>query len=174
MSGVFTLDRATLFGGSGWDRGAALSLLPNGAVLVAGATASADLPLANPIQPAYGGGPSDAFLAQFTPDLSRLTASTYYGGSSDDEATTVTTDLLGNIFLAGWTSSSDFPVKNALQSQFGGGPDDGFLLHFDTDGSLHQATYFGGSGSDRALGLYAPGGLGGEHRHSLICHCHRH
>ena len=40
----------------------------------------------------------------------------------------------------------------------GGGPDDGFVAHYDLAGSLQDATYFGGSGADHLLGLTALGG----------------
>ena len=158
MSGGWTLLGSTLFGGSGTDRGIGVAMstpydIPS--VVLAGVTSSRDLPLLNAVQPAYGGGSSDAFLAQFTRDLSQLISCTYIGGSGTDEPTSVAADVLGNIFLAGWTSSSDFPVRNAFQSTYGGGPDDGFLVHFDPDGTVQQATYFGGSQSDRILNVVA-------------------
>jgi Beta-propeller repeat len=158
VGSIVTLPGSTLFGGSGFDLGVGLALFGNSNVALAGVTSSADLPVQNPAQGSYGGGASDAFVAQFTPDLSQLTSSTYFGGAAADEATSIAADSFGNIFVAGWTASQDLPVQNALQPNFAGGPDDGFLLHFDIDGTVHQATYFGGSGSDRILGLVAPGG----------------
>ncbi|HEY7689486.1 MAG TPA: SBBP repeat-containing protein, partial [Dongiaceae bacterium] len=56
---------ATYLGGSGADSARALALDANGAVYLAGASASADLPAAQPVQPVHGGD-ADAFLAQFT------------------------------------------------------------------------------------------------------------
>jgi hypothetical protein len=149
------LQAGTLFGGSGTDRITQITTTNSlsGSILVSGATSSTDLPTVNPLQGSYGGGASDGFFAQFSNDLTKLTGSTYLGGSGADEATAISTDFLNNIFIAGWTASQDFPVSNALQPQYGGGPDDGFLVHFESDGSLHQATFFGGSGSDRILGL---------------------
>ena len=55
--------------------------------------------------------------------------------------------------MAGWTASQDLPVQNAVQSQFGGGPDDGFLAHLLGDRTLYASTYYGGSGSDRVYGM---------------------
>src|SRR5439155_17440052 len=54
------------FGGSGDDRIAALALMPNGNVAVAGTTSSSDLTLPGAVQSAYGGGVADAFVAQFS------------------------------------------------------------------------------------------------------------
>jgi hypothetical protein len=145
---------STLLGGSGADRGTALTFQNNNLV-IAGVTSSTDLPVANAVQSAYGGGASDIFLAHLTPDLSQLRSLTYYGGSGSEEASSVAGDGVGHLYAAGWTSSTDFPVRNALQASYGGGPDDGFLLDFDQDESLYAATYFGGSGSDRILGVTA-------------------
>jgi hypothetical protein len=151
--GGTTLAASTLFGGSGSDRGVAATILSNGNVAVAGVTSSTDLPLLDPTQKAYGGGASDAFVTQFTDDLSALVSSTYIGGSESDEATSIVSAVPNTIFVGGWTASQNFPTKNALQPKYGGGPDDGFLVHFDDDGSIYEATVFGGSGSDRVLGL---------------------
>src|SRR5271157_1646968 len=156
QNSAFQITASTLLGGSQADRGVAVALNAAGNLVVAGTTSSPDLPVtAGAAQPAYGGGASDVFVAQFPPDLSQLVSLTYYGGSSAEEATAVAADPFGSVYVGGWTSSLDFPTKNAVQPTYGGGPDDGFLLHFDGDGSLFEATYFGGSGSDRIYGLYA-------------------
>src|SRR5579864_2902639 len=155
-----TLAASTLFGGGGADRGVALSILPSGNVAVAGVTSSTDLPVLKATQKAYGGGASDGFVAQFAPDLSTLIASTYVGGSGADEATSIDRAFPNTIFVGGWTDSLDFPVVNALQPHYGGGPDDGFLVHFADDGSIFEATYYGGSGSDRVLGVTAVSSAG--------------
>jgi hypothetical protein len=144
---------AILFGGSGTDRASACTVLNDGTLLVAGQTTSTDLPVQNAAQAAYGGGASDGFLAMFAPDLSALNYATYIGGSGDDQAASVAADPVGGIFVSGWTSSMDFPVQNAFQPQYGGGPDDGFLVHYDLSGNLQDSTFFGGSGSDHILFL---------------------
>ncbi|HXS93824.1 MAG TPA: hypothetical protein VN736_04410 [Candidatus Limnocylindrales bacterium] len=146
-----------LFGGSGAERGTALCRTVT-SILLAGTTSSTDLPTRNAAQPNYGGGASDGFLAVFATDLSSVTLATYIGGSGAEQPSSVATDFGTGIFVAGWTSSPDFPVVNPLQANFGGGADDGFVSHYDLNGSLLDATYFGGSGSDRILGLQAFGG----------------
>ena len=151
---------STLFGGSGADRGTQAAQLFNGNVVLGGVTSSANLPVTNAVQPVYGGGTSDAFLTLFTPDLSRVVSSTFYGGSGFEELTALVTDSQGNLYAGGFTSSPDFPVKNAVQKSFGGGLDDGFLLHFDDASVLQQATYLGGSGSDQLRSLISDSQLG--------------
>ena len=150
-----TLTASTLFGGSGSDRGTAITILPDGNLAVGGVTSSTDLPLLKATQKTYGGGASDGFLAQFAPDLSKLIASTYIGGSEADEVTSITAAYPNTIFVGGWTESSNFPVVNAIQPTYGGGSSDGFLVHFNDDGSIYEATYYGGSGADQVLGVTA-------------------
>jgi len=74
-----------------------------------------------------------------------LSYSTYLGGGAQDEATSIAVDSSGNMYIAGWTYSSDFPVENGFQ-----GNAQGFLNAFVTklspDGSsLVYSTYLGGS-----------------------------
>jgi hypothetical protein len=155
-----TIAASTYFGGGGKDRGVQLGLAGDGSLMLAGVTSSSDLPVMNAAQATYGGGASDGFLAMFAPDLSAEKYATYIGGSGADETTSLATDGYGpgaGIYVGGWTASSDFPAKNAVQPQFGGGPDDGFVAHFDAMGSVLEATYFGGSGSDRVLSVSALG-----------------
>ncbi|HEX3747490.1 MAG TPA: SBBP repeat-containing protein [Bryobacteraceae bacterium] len=94
---------------------------------------------------------------------------TYLGGSSQDGGTALTTDSQGNIYVAGYTYSADFPVtqgaaqtKNAgpttpsvytaLGAPFGlsyvapGG--DAFVAKFTPDGTLLFSTLLGGSGEE--------------------------
>lgn len=147
---------SVLYGGNGTDRAAGVAVLGNGPVVIAGATSSTDLPLANPAQATFGGGASDGFVAEFSADLSQMTYASYWGGSAADEATSASgSPSVGEVFIGGWTASPDFPVSNAVQSSYGGGPDDGFLVHYDPDGKVYEATFLGGSGSDRVLGVSA-------------------
>jgi len=64
-----------------------------------------------------------AFLAKLTPDFSALGYSTYFGGSSGSSAGGAAADSAGNLYGVGSTSSTDFPVHNAFQANYGGGGD---------------------------------------------------
>jgi len=97
----------------------AIALDPAGNVVVAGGTRASDFSMVNPTQ-ASSGGKADAFAAVIAADGSRLTYSTYFGGSQDDGALAVTTDTQGNVILAGQTwSYSDFPVPGGVQPPAG-------------------------------------------------------
>ena len=101
--GVFTTQN--------WIDGIALDAAGN--VVVAGATRSNDFQMANPSQPSSAGR-ADAFAAVISADGSRLTYSTYVGGSGDDGALAVAADPQGNVIVAGQTWSFDFPVPGGV------------------------------------------------------------
>jgi hypothetical protein len=86
------------------------------AIYVAGAAPTNPLfPLVNPVQSAGGGG-EDAFVTVFAPVTREVIFSSYIGGSGDDAATGIALDPQGNIYIAGSTTSGDFPTKDAYQS----------------------------------------------------------
>ena len=98
----------------------AIALDAAGNMVVAGGTRSNDFPLANPAQPSNG-GKTDAFAAVLSADGSRLTYSTYLGGSLDDGALAVAADAQGNVIVAGQTWSGDFPVTGGAHPPAGQG-----------------------------------------------------
>ena len=61
-------------------------------------------------------------------------------------------DSFGNSYITGFTSSNNFPTKNAFNSTYGGS-DDVFLAKFDSSGHLLFSTFFGGSGFDYGTGI---------------------
>src|SRR5260370_25729139 len=78
---------------------------------------------------------------------SGLGFSTYLGGGSNDYAYAVAVDHTGNTYVAGLTTSINFPTtKGALQPRFGGGNTDAFVAKFDANGALLYSTYLGGKG----------------------------
>ena len=77
-----------------------------------------------------------------------LVYSTYLGGDNQEEGygIAVASDT-GAAFVTGFTYSSNFPVKNALQPVKAGGSD-AFLAELSAAGDQFQfATYLGGSGA---------------------------
>ena len=84
-----------------------------------------------------------------------ITFSTYLGGSAFDSATAVATDASGNVYVAGWTESTDF--TSAGMQPRNAGSTDAFVAKFNPAGQLVFATYLGGSGSDQATGIAVDG-----------------
>ncbi|MBI3850749.1 MAG: SBBP repeat-containing protein [Verrucomicrobia bacterium] len=93
-----------------------------GNAYVTGATTSTNFPLTTPLQAAYGGGGSDAFVAKLNSSGS-VTFSSYLGGSGDDVGWGIAVDAASNIFLAGQTISTNFPLINPLLPTLRGGTD---------------------------------------------------
>ncbi len=80
---------------------------------------------------------------------------TYYGGSGNDFATSVTTDANGDIIYTGITTSVDFPVNpGAFQStKAAGGFQNGCIVKFTSAGARVFATYIGGNDADVLAGV---------------------
>ena len=122
------LEYSTFLGGSGADQALEVSVDLFGHARVIGQTRSADFPTAQPLQRAYGGGTSDAFIATLPPQGDALPFSTYLGGTGSEEGRAIAAAGWGAIFAAGTTTSPDFPVKAALQEQYSGFFNDNFLI----------------------------------------------
>ena len=79
--------------------------------------------------------------------------STIFGGLGQDYASTLATDAQGNVYAAGLTYSSDFPVTpGAAQTRFGG-TCDAFVAKFGPDGAMLWSTFLGGILDDWATGV---------------------
>jgi hypothetical protein len=145
-----TLLYTDFIGGSNQDYGYALALDASDNVVVTGTTSSYDFPVVNAYQATYPGS-SNGFLTKLSSDGSTLLYSTYLGGNGIDIPSSVAVDYNNDVVVAGYTSSTDFPVSNAYQptvSPNAGGMFGwyGFVTKFTADGSsLAYSTYFGGS-----------------------------
>ncbi len=105
---------AVLFGGSGREYYLALDVGADGTAWVAGSTDSGDLPLVGAVRPLLGSS-EDAFVASFAPGSLALRSSTYLGGERRDLAAAVAAEGDGTAWVAGGTTSADFPVVESLQ-----------------------------------------------------------
>jgi hypothetical protein len=152
LSPAGTLVNSTYFGGSQDEAANAVAVGSNGAVYFAGATQSVDLPVVNAVQTASGGG-QDAFVASVDASGSTLLFATYLGGRAGsvgypEYATGVAVDAGGNVYIAGITTSNNFPTVGAVfRSALGG--IDGFVTKMNGRGSqILYSTYLGGSSVD--------------------------
>jgi len=77
-----------------------------------------------------------------------LVYSTYLGGSAVDVGQDIAVDASGAVYVAGYTSSLDFPLVTP-QAIYGGGSYDVFITKINPSGSaMVYSTYLGGSGTE--------------------------
>src|ERR1017187_5298131 len=106
---------STYLGGSSIDVGNAIAVDRTGRVYVAGYTISTDLPVLRAIQTAKAGD-YDAFLAILNSQLNAFDSLTYLGGDGSDSALALALGGDGEVYLAGFTLSANFPLLNAYQT----------------------------------------------------------
>jgi hypothetical protein len=150
---------SSLVGGSGEEGGTNIAIDALGNAYITGRTSSLDFPTVGAIQPAYGGGDSDAFIAKVAIDGKSLVYSSFLGGSGTEDLIRkcgVSVDADGNAYVTGDTQSSNFPTKNALRAAKTGSASssDGFVAKINPTGSdFVYSTYMGGSDDDFALAI---------------------
>ena len=135
---------SSFLGGNGSDVGNGIAVDAGGNGYITGDTTSTTFPV-NSFEKTYQGG-QDAFVAKVNAAGSALTYCTYLGGGSIDHGAAIAVDSTGAAFVTGGTSSTDFPVVNAMQAIIGGGRN-AFIARLKADGSgLLFSTFLGGSG----------------------------
>jgi hypothetical protein len=141
---------STYLGGSGPDRGLGISVDMQGNAYVTGETSSPDF--------VGGGSPdpsSNIFVVKIDPTGNALVYSAVIGGRFTDRGSAIAVDSQGNAYVAGETTSSDFPTVPPpppcdLCPPPSAIPSNGFVLKLDADGStLEVSRTAGGSGDDR-------------------------
>jgi hypothetical protein len=149
-----TLMASTFLGGSDYEISKSLTLDGSGNVYIIGNTLSLDFPTTIG---AYSLGPYgtfDIFVSKLDGDLSTLRASTYLGGSDSDGGNSLILDILrldvlGNVYITGYTYSWDFPItQGAFDWTFNGGRycDKAFVCKLDSNlTKLLASTFLGGS-----------------------------
>jgi len=120
---------STVLGGSGHDEGWDIAVDGAGNAYVVGATTSTNFPVAQAPSPMQttNSGASDAFVLELNPDGSSLAYSFYFGGNANDLGHGIALDAAGNAYIAGRTTSTNFPTADPLQPAFAGGPSDAFV-----------------------------------------------
>ena len=147
-----TLSYSTYLGGKANDRGTAIAVDSFGNAYITGYTISSNFPTKGPAQRSSAGG-ADVFVTKLDPTGTALVYSTYLGGSNSDIGNAIAVDSAGNAYVAGSTTSANFPTKSPLQAHLKGSQD-AFLLTLNPAGTaLVYSTYLGGSGLDVAYGI---------------------
>ena len=163
-----TLIYSTYYGGSGAEGPSNMVVNAAGELIVVGHTSSANIPTTPGCYDNTLGGFGDFFVAHFNATGTALIGATYVGGSDDDGSPSswlspnygdgargeVNVDPLGNILVAGATSSTNFPATAGAYQTTSGGQQDGCVFQLNpTCTALTWATYLGGSSDDACFAL---------------------
>jgi hypothetical protein len=142
-----TLEYSSFLGGpEGIAMGSGLALDSQGRPVVCGWTGSPLFPMLNPVRTFAGG--ADAFVARFDLTGRTLLSSTFLGGNSVDAASKCALDAIGNIYVTGFTLSSDFPTQSAAQPSLAG-LTDAFVTKLNPDATaIIYSTFLGSSLDD--------------------------
>ena len=142
-------------GGSSNDIPLAVTVDGNGIAYMTGTTNSTDFPMAgNSLQTLGPATVTEAFVAVIDPSQYgqvSLVYSTFLGGQTGAQSgNAIAVDGNGNIYVAGTTASSDFPVTASAYALVLYGPSDAFLTEFSESNSTAPiySTYLGGENDD--------------------------
>jgi len=155
---------STYFGGTGDELSISVAVDGSFNIYLAGSTASPTLPVAGgTVFQTSLKGTHNVYIAKITPPLGSLAAKldyvTYIGGNSTDTPVGIKVDGQGNAFVAGTTTSSNFPTTatNAYQTApepGSKGTSHAFVTELKYDASsLVYSSYLSGNGTDVASGM---------------------
>jgi hypothetical protein len=162
LTGTASLLYSTFLGGVNYERGTGITLDSAGHVYVAGYTRSTDFPTRNAYQVARAGD-IDAFIAKLNTTLSGDTSllySTYLGGSAADRTNGIAINGANQVYLTGYTQSTNFPLANPFDNTFGGGTCgssacyDAYVTQLNiASNTLVYSSYLGGGHEDQGTGI---------------------
>ena len=165
-----TLAYLTYLGGNDQEFAADIAVDAAGNAVVTGATSSATFPTtAGVVGPTHSAGvQDDIYVTKLNASGSALIYSTLVGGTGTDWPLAITLDASGAAYVAGSTTSADFPVTpGAYQPAYGGPANascdlliklpfcgDAFVFKLNPGATgLVFSTYLGRAGNDGALGV---------------------
>jgi uncharacterized repeat protein (TIGR01451 family) len=157
------LSFSTYFGGSGDEHATSVAVDGSFNIYLAGSTNSPNLPAVGTYQTLLTGAGANVYVAKITPPLGSVAAVldyvTYLGGTGSDTPVGIKVDGRGDPFVAGTTTSLDFPTTatNAYQTA----PETGsvgtshvFVTELRYDGvALLYSSYLSGNNTDVASGM---------------------
>ncbi len=154
---------SSYFGGSGDEHSTSIAVDGSFNIYLAGSTTSPNLPAASGTLQSTLNGAQNVYVAKITPPLGSLPATldyvTYLGGDGTDTPAGIKVDGRGDPFIAGTTSSSNFPTTPLTAYQpvpeaGSSGTSHVFVTELKFDGTgLQYSSYLSGNGTDIASGM---------------------
>ena len=139
---------ATYLGGNGDDTATGIAIDGAGNAYVTGMTDSTNFPTVGAYQTHQVG--TDAFVTKLSASGSSILYSTYLGGSGTDVGLGIAVDHSGQVYVTGYTESSDFPRLSAFGRPAGDA--DAFVTKLNPSlsgaASLVYSTPLGGTARD--------------------------
>jgi transglutaminase-like putative cysteine protease len=127
------LESLATLGGAGMTQANAVATDGQGNVYIAGGTTAPDFPVTPGSYGEAYQGQTDAFVTKFDDRLADLLASSFLSGSGTEEADALAVDQAGSVYVAGRTTSKDFPVIAGSYNSATIGKENSFLSKFDRD-----------------------------------------
>lgn len=134
-----------------------------GDILLASCTQSKNFPVTSAaFQGVFGEGTQDGVLIKFTPNLTGLIFSSFFGGTGTDACFVLSINpATGNLYVAGGTTSRDLkgikigsPTEPGIGNTYQGGETDGFVTEITPNGSaIIKTIYTGTNGNDLVYGI---------------------
>lgn len=154
VSGPASLTYSTYLGGNGSDEGFGIAVDSSGSSYVTGLTFSTNFPTTLGAFQKTLNGTQNAFVTKLNTTGAALVFSTLLGGSNFDQGNAVSVDSGGNVYVAGQTQSSNFPLTPDAFRSSSQTANDAFVTKLNSDASsLIFSTYLGGTNLNIARGI---------------------
>jgi len=183
-----SLEASTYLGGSYTEMEPAMALDGSGNIWVTGSTTSEDFPTTSGLSNDWSIA-RDVFVTALSPDLARNIRSTVVGMEGSDVPRSIDIGPQGEVMVAGYTHSPEFPVATPDPGDDNSGEWDGFILvykstllsrdhqrlyggsdrdviraaRFDGRGLIHVVGYTNSTNFPTTLGSYQPYRTGDNH-----------
>lgn len=161
VNNLVDLIYGTYLGGTGSELGRGIVVTDTGHTYITGYTSSSDFPTTpGAYQPTLNDGSNDIFVAKLNPEGAGMIFVSYIGGSNDDRSNDIAVDSAGDIYVTGYTNSSDFPITSSAFDASYDGDRDAFVVKLNDAGSeLTYSTFLGGDSmsSDMGWGIAVDG-----------------
>jgi hypothetical protein len=145
---------STYIGGSDIDYARSITVDNSGNVYMTGVAHSANFPITTGAYQQSKNTGDDAFVIKLNSTGSSLVFSTFIGGNGNEFGNSITTDADNNVYITGYTGSSDFPTINAIQTTNPGNSTQAFVSKLNSTGTaLIYSTYLGGTGGNVGRGI---------------------
>ncbi len=146
---------STVFGGANRDFLEDIAIDYNGYIYAIGRTYSSSFQLTSSLDTYNPENDLDCFVAKFDPN-GTMVCTTFIGGTNWDRGESIDVDLVGQVYITGYTASMDFPIvsPNSFEQNYQGGFCDSFILKLDSQiTTILHSSFIGGSSGDYARAI---------------------